>query len=96
METGTLMQAMFSLLFVLGLIGLMALAMRKLNVDQWLKPRARPGSRLAVEESLQIDPRHRLVLLRRDDRLHLVLLGANEQTVIETAISASPKEPGHA
>ena len=41
--------------------------------------------RLAVIESLTLDAKHRLVLIRKDDREHLVMLGG-PGTVIETSI----------
>jgi flagellar protein FliO/FliZ len=39
--------------------------------------------RLAVVETLPIDARHRLVLVRRDQMEHLLLLGPNGATVVE-------------
>jgi flagellar protein FliO/FliZ len=39
--------------------------------------------RLAIVEVLPLDGKHRLVLLRRDEAEHLVLLGQNTDLVIE-------------
>jgi hypothetical protein len=39
-----------------------------------------------VEESAQVSPRHRLLLVRRDDREHLLLIGGTNDLVIETGI----------
>jgi flagellar protein FliO/FliZ len=44
--------------------------------------------RLAVVEVLTLDPKRRLVLLRRDGTEHLVILGAGGETVIEQGIAA--------
>ena len=44
--------------------------------------------RLSVVEITPLDGRRRLVLLRRDDREHLVILGATGETVVETGITA--------
>lgn len=45
--------------------------------------------RLSVIEVTPLDGRRRLVLLRRDDREHLVILGATGETVVETGITIS-------
>ncbi|MBP2303026.1 flagellar biosynthetic protein FliO [Azospirillum picis] len=41
--------------------------------------------RLSVVEALPIDARRRLLLVRRDDREHLILLGANGDLLIDSA-----------
>jgi flagellar protein FliO/FliZ len=46
--------------------------------------------RLQVVEVLALDAKRRLVLLRRDGREHLVLLGLAGDTVIERGIDAAP------
>lgn len=77
--------------FALVICGMLALA--------WVMKRAglsghvlRMGGkrRLTIVESMPVDHRRRLVLLRRDDREHLILLGPEHTTVIETAIPAPP------
>jgi flagellar protein FliO/FliZ len=74
-------------LLVLGLIALCAWALRRFGLGGAIRPTR--GRRLAVVESLALDPRHRLVLVRRDDREHLLLIGTGE-TVIESGIIPSP------
>lgn len=53
--------------------------------------------RLAIIEALPLDPRRRLLLIRRDDTEHLVLIGPDQQAVIETGIrraaAPAPTEP---
>ncbi|MGE5538300.1 MAG: flagellar biosynthetic protein FliO [Gemmatimonas sp.] len=77
----------FALAFVLvlGLIALGTWTLRRFGLG--ISGVAARGRRLAVVESLALDARHRLVLVRRDDREHLVLLGATE-TVVEAGIVA--------
>ncbi len=41
------------------------------------------GRRLAVVEVLTLDPRRKLVLVRRDEREHLLLLGAGADLLVE-------------
>ncbi len=48
--------------------------------------RGRRGSRLGISEYREIDKQRRLVLVRRDGVEHLLLIGANEDLVVETGI----------
>ncbi len=49
--------------------------------------------RLSLVEVRPLDAKHKLVLLRRDDREHLVLLGAASDLLIESDIPAPPAQP---
>ncbi len=49
--------------------------------------------RLGVVEVAAVDTRRRLVLVRRDDVEHLVLLGLNNDLVIESGIRTVPDDP---
>ena len=65
-------RALFALLATLALIGLAAYAARRFGMIQ---PGASAGPRrLKVLETLMIDPRRKLVVVRFDDRDHLLLL----------------------
>lgn len=46
------------------------------------------GRRLAIVEQLQIDPRRQLVIVRRDDTEHVLLIGGSQDVVVETGIPA--------
>jgi flagellar protein FliO/FliZ len=72
-------------LLVLGLIALGAWTLRRFGLG--VVTAGTRGRRLSIVESLALDARHRLVLVRRDDREHLLLLG-NGETVVETGIVA--------
>jgi flagellar protein FliO/FliZ len=72
---------------VIGLIGLMALAMRKYG-NPALRIRGREEARLSLVESLAIDPRSRLLLVRRDDREHLLIKSGDHYVVVESGIVA--------
>lgn len=59
----------------------------------------RAGQRIGVVESAQVDGSRRLVLVRRDNVEHLMLLGGDGDLVIETGIpipaqEAEPEPPG--
>jgi hypothetical protein len=57
------------------------------------KVRARRGARLGISEYYEVDKSRFLVLVRRDDVEHLVLVGGNQDVVIETNIRS---DLGHA
>lgn len=50
------------------------------------KVRARKGARLGISEYYEVDKSRFLVLVRRDDVEHLVLVGGNQDVVIESGI----------
>lgn len=89
MDTVLLLKFAAAFAFVLSLM---------LGLSWLLKKLGTPGGgalgrktdkrRLRVVESLQIDPRRRLVLVRRDDREHLLVLGHEGETVVEAGIPA--------
>jgi flagellar biogenesis protein FliO len=56
--------------------------------------RGRKGSRLGISEYYELDKTRRLVLVRRDDVEHLMLVGGNQDIVIESSIpSAMMSQP---
>ena len=79
-----------ALLFVLALIGVLAVVARRLGFGHHMVGSLGVRRRLSIIETLQVDAKHRLVLLKRDAVEHLVLVGATSQAVIETGIPASP------
>ncbi len=76
-----------ALLFVLGLIGGFAWAVRHFKLDERFANLSPSTRRLKIIESLPIDPRRRLVIVRRDDVEHLLVLGQNGETVVERSIT---------
>jgi flagellar protein FliO/FliZ len=82
-----------ALLLVLGLVGLAGLAARRFALPGFAAGLMKPSAprRLAVVESLMLSPRQRLLLIRRDQVEHLVLLTPDGATTIESAIA--PPEP---
>ena len=76
-----------ALLFVLGLIGGFAWAVRHFKLDERFANLAPSTRRLKVVESLNIDARRRLIIVRRDDVEHLIVLGQNSETVVEGNIT---------
>ena len=83
---------LLALIFVIGLIGLLTLLARRfgfgaIRLSPAFMGRGRNGkSRIAIVEATSIDARRRLVLVRRDDTEHLILIGANSEVVVERNI----------
>jgi hypothetical protein len=69
-------------LIVLAVLMLLYLVLRSLGG----RVRGGKGARLGISEYHEIDKDRRLVLLRRDDYEHLVLIGGAQDLVIETGI----------
>lgn len=69
-------RAFFALLVTLGLVGLGAVALRRFGPDALSRiARTRKERRLAVVETLVLDPARRLVLVSCDGEEQLLLLG---------------------
>ena len=69
-------RAIFALAITLGLVGLAAVAARRFG-PEWMTRLQRPRAerRMAIVESLPLDPARRLVLVRLDGAERLLLLG---------------------
>lgn len=79
MEFADFARAVFALVLTLGLVGLAAVALRRFGPDAVgrLIP-SRKDRRLAVVESLVLDPARRLVLISFDGEERLLLLGEGQ------------------
>jgi flagellar protein FliO/FliZ len=89
MEFSGYLRFLLALVFVIGLIGIAAAVARRMGLgfpSAALKKSA--NRRLSVVEAAPLDGRRRMVLIRRDDTEHLILLGPNSETVVETGIKA--------
>lgn len=88
MEFANYLRFFLALIFVLSLIGLLAWMGRRLGAFPGIPKRQQGQRRLSTIESLALDGRRRMILVRRDNVEHLILLGATSETVIETGIPA--------
>lgn len=84
MELEQTLRAVFALVAVVGLIGLLGLGLRRFAPAALISGRA--GRRLSVVEALTLDPKRRLVLIRRDGVEHLLLVGPETAMVVERGI----------
>jgi flagellar protein FliO/FliZ len=77
----------------LGLIGLCVVALRKFGPETLKRLQgARADRRLAVVETLILDPSRRLVLVRFDDDERLILLGDGRLISSQPAPSSASKD----
>ncbi len=88
------LRAIFALVFVLGLMVSFLWVLRRFNLVATTGGTGRLAGRgpaklrrLGVVETLPIDARRRLILIRRDNLEHLVMVSLNGETVIESGIS---------
>jgi len=88
METGDYLKFVLALIFVLGLIGVLALLVRRFGFGMSALQKSGGQRRLQVVEMTPIDARRRLVLVKRDAVEHLILLGAAGEIVIERDIQS--------
>jgi flagellar protein FliO/FliZ len=76
MDLAEIARMIFSLAIVLGLIGLLVVAVRRFGPETLRRLQVSPTQRrLAVVETLVLDPSRRLVLVRFDRSEKLILLG---------------------
>lgn len=98
MDLGEYLRFFLALSFVLLLIAGLAALVRRSGFGSRLalSPAAGAERRLALVEVRPLDAKRKLVLLRRDDREHLVLLGIGGDLLIESDIPAPPSMPAAA
>ena len=86
-DLDTYFRFLIGLIFVLGLILALAWAARRLNLIPGAIKLAKSGRRrLAIVEISAVDAKRRLVLVRRDNVEHLLLLGPTSESIVETGI----------
>jgi len=72
----------FASFFVLGLLGVFAVALKKFGQKSMLSKYAQTG-RINVLETRYIDGKTKLVLIKRDNVEHLLLIGDGKAITIE-------------
>lgn len=94
METTNYLQFGAALIFVLALIGAIALLLRAVGGLQFAQGRS-GDRRLSVTESLLVDARRRVILIRRDDEEYLVLLSPHGDVILDDRLKVKdiPEAP---
>lgn len=90
MDAAVYLRFVASLVLVLGLMLAVLWALRRFGIGGMV---ARPSARrrLSVVETMALDNRRRLVLVRRDDREHLLMIGGTSDLVVERDIAPAPE-----
>lgn len=92
MDYSQYFRAILSLTFVLGLIGLVSFLAKKFLLERQMSI-GNKLKRLSIEEVRPIDAKRRLVIIKRDNVEHLVLLGQGSDLLIESDIK--PQMPAN-
>ena len=84
----TIIQFIFALGFVIALLLAFAYGAKKLGfiARVTVDPDGEQKKRLNIVEILPVDAKRRLILIRRDDKEHLIMLGAERDLLIEQNI----------
>jgi flagellar protein FliO/FliZ len=90
MTFDTLILAVAAGLFILALVALAAWAFKTLFPGRDGQGFARREKRLGVVETASIDQKRKLLLVRRDDIEHLIMIGGPVDMVVETGIKGRP------
>ena len=89
MDLSVYLRFLLVLLFVLALICGIAWLVRRFGWAGQLTPNRGQNRRLSVIEVTALDARRKLVLLRRDSHEYLVLLGPNQDLLLEGGITGT-------
>ncbi|HPQ50932.1 MAG TPA: flagellar biosynthetic protein FliO [Alphaproteobacteria bacterium] len=95
MDTIELVRFFVAFLFVMALMGGLWLALRKLGLNGHIPVTQISKRRLKIVEVMALDPRRKAIILRRDDKEHLVILGSSGETVVESSFPAKAENPDH-
>lgn len=96
MEGASWIRALFAFALVVGLIGLMGWALRRFG-GKWMlygAARGEKDARISVVEARWLGPKHRLLLVKRDECEHLLLLSPEGASVVESGIRQREGEKG--
>ncbi len=91
METDDYLRFALSFVLVIGLILLAGGLLRRFSGNLPSLGGGRKGPRrLKIVETLALDPRRRLILVRRDGVEHLLLIGGSTDLVVDTTTAPPP------
>jgi len=98
MDYMDLATAMGALALVLGLIAGLGWVLQRTGIIHGIDTNTRPSrnNRLKVVDNIPLDPRRRLLIVRRDNHEHLIILGQNGEREIGDgwqSISAPDSDP---
>jgi flagellar protein FliO/FliZ len=88
MELTEIFRFAAALAFIIGLIGVCAYLAKRFGLATGGFGSSGSLKRLSISEVKVVDAKHRLVLIRRDGKEHLILMGGEQNLLIETGIDA--------
>lgn len=88
-DLGQFVKFIVALCFVLGLMFGLAAIMKRIDEKRHGGLLSQSKRRLRIVESIALDSKRRLMLIRRDNQEHLIILGTNGETTVETNIPAA-------
>ncbi len=91
MDIDTYFRFSLALVFVIGLFFAVTLVLRRFGLGG-VSATPRRQRRVSVVEVTPLDAKRRLVLVRRDETEHLLLLGVNGDLVVEPGIRSGFRE----
>lgn len=94
MDVDSYLRFILALVFVLALLGLLAVVARRAGLGYRAPVQKGRTRRLSVVEVMPLDARRRLVLVQRDDVEHLVLIGGTGADVVVESGIRLPQLPG--
>lgn len=77
---------LFAFIFVLGLIGVLAVCLRYYKGSRFVNGGMQSDGRLRIMETQYIDPKRKLVLVRCDNKEYILLLADGREIVVESGI----------
>jgi flagellar protein FliO/FliZ len=77
-ESFIYLKTILALIFVIGLIFLFAAVVKKTGLDKKLSGNLGGAKRLSVVETMYLDPKRRIVIVKCDNKEHVLLLGATD------------------
>ncbi len=81
-----IVRLLIALAVVVGLMGGLAFVLKKLGLATPQSIKTSDRRRLKIVESLPLDARRRLMIIQCDGQEHLIIVGANSETVIQSNI----------
>jgi flagellar protein FliO/FliZ len=93
MEAMSLIRAVAALALVLGLIAAAAWAARRYGATRFGGLVRSKNPRLKIIETLSIDARTKLVLVRQDAQEHLLVIGGGQATTVSHGPAPQPDSP---
>lgn len=82
-DTQMIFRLILGMVFIFGLLIFGVWLLRKTGVSNYVQKARNKNKRATIVEAMQVDPKRRLVMVRRDNVEHLLLLGPNNDLLIE-------------